>query len=176
VAEPLPGDRLSLDHLVTHPEMIPALAPATRSLLLTQLGALALALAAWEPIVETNSASASDDLGILTTQQLADLWKMEEPAIRALCRSGRLPAKKLGEKAWIISRAELRAWLPKRPVDTGVGVTLTSPHVTRRHPEAPEATRPYTAVVRKASGRIRNHGQPLGERPSRTQQHDEDAS
>src|SRR5437899_2286176 len=57
-------------------------------------------------------SDSSDSFAVLTTRHLAKIWRMPEPKIRELCRTGALPARKLGPKEWVIAASALRDWLP----------------------------------------------------------------
>jgi hypothetical protein len=91
-------------------------------------------------------APADLDCGAFTPKGLAAYWnkiardagaeeEWTEEMVRDRCRSGAIPAKKIGVKNWIIPRATLAAWFadPSRPEPS--------------RPKAP--TQPYKIVVRK---------------------------
>jgi hypothetical protein len=73
-----------------------------------------------------------------TPASLAAHWgePWTEAMIRDRCREGRIPAKKVGKKLWIIPAAALAAWL----------ADPSCPEPPR--PKAP--TQPYKIVVRKS--------------------------
>jgi hypothetical protein len=52
-----------------------------------------------------------DAVAVLTPARLAELWSMPAAKIRDLCRSGRIPARKLGNKEWVVPVAALRVAL-----------------------------------------------------------------
>ena len=93
-----------------------------------------------------------DDVTVITTKHLAALWRMPEAKIRDLCRTGRLPAKKLGSKEWLISVAALREWMPKAMLAREVNLGLSSSYDLRRAPKTPQAARPYSVEVRRPAG------------------------
>jgi Helix-turn-helix domain len=132
--------------------------------------------AEWRARMEAaRQVSAPDSIagGILTTKRLADLWGMPEAKIRALCRAGHLPARKLGPKEWVIPTDALRAWLVTTPLAKDVSPGLTSPpHDTGRGPPAPQATRPYTVVVRRPAGDPQDHGGEVGGGHEGDERHD----
>lgn len=51
---------------------------------------------------------------VLTPARLAEMWRTSPAAVRELCRSGAIPAKKIGPKLWGIPMRELEAWMQKR--------------------------------------------------------------
>jgi hypothetical protein len=50
-------------------------------------------------------------VSVLTPARLAELWGMPVAKIRELCRSGRIPARKLGNKEWVVPVAALHVAL-----------------------------------------------------------------
>lgn len=144
-----------LDEIAAHPERACELSREARAALLTRTAALLAALAA----AETASSGATkvpdaglDDVAVLSTKELAGLWRMPEAKIRGLCRTGRLPAKKLGSKEWIIRVAALRECLPKIPLVENDNLRLSSYCDAGRAPQAPQAAPPYTVEVRRPTG------------------------
>lgn len=107
-------------------------------------------------------ATSGDDVRVLTTKQLAETWGKKEAQIRELCRTGRLPARKLGPKEWVISVLALREWLPKIPLAESISLEITCAHDPHRAPEAPPAARPYTVEVRRPAGRPPDHACEVG--------------
>lgn len=85
-------------------------------------------------------------VAVLTPARLADLWSMPAAKIRELCRTGRIPAKKLGNKEWVVPVAALREWARQGIVD-GAGLRHNADHVSQR--EAAAKVRPHTVVVRR---------------------------
>lgn len=57
------------------------------------------------------------DLGVLTIGGLAKLWGMKDAKIRELCRTGRIPARKLGTKEWVVPIEALREWAQQTIAD-----------------------------------------------------------
>ena len=66
--------------------------------------------------------------------------------IRELCRTGRIPAKKLGNKEWVVPVAALREWARQGIVDE-VGLRHNVDHVGQRGTVA--QVRPHTVEVRR---------------------------
>lgn len=58
-----------------------------------------------------------DTIAVLTIARLSELWSMPAPKIRELCRTGRIPARKLGNKEWVVPVAALREWAQQAIVD-----------------------------------------------------------
>src|SRR5262249_40374471 len=113
-------------------------------------------------LLQAHQPQNSDvSLDVVTTKALAERWRMPEAKIRDLCRTGCLPAKKLGPKEWVISVAGLRAWLP-RALAEQVSPGLISPRDPGRGSQAPQAARPYTVEVRRPARRPQNHGRQVG--------------
>jgi hypothetical protein len=73
----------------------------------------------------------SGDVGVLTTGRLATLWGMKNAKIRELCRAGRIPARKLGTKEWVVPLEGLREWARQALVD-GPGARHNADHVSPR--------------------------------------------
>src|SRR5258706_9011355 len=63
------------------------------------------------------SRDGSAEIGVLTPARLAELWSMPAAKIRELCRTGRIPARKLGPKEWVVPVAALREWARRNPID-----------------------------------------------------------
>lgn len=110
---------------------------------------------------------------VLTTKRLSALWQMPEAKIRDLCRTGRLPAKKLGGKEWVISVAALREWVPKQPLAEDDNLRLSSSHEPRRASQAPHSARPYTVEVRRPVGRPQSLARSDGGGDARDPRHDQ---
>ena len=133
----------TLDIIAADPTKAAALPATMRAVLLAQCAAVVAALAAPMLAAEAVRRSASDfDLGVMTTKQLAETWEMPEAKIRELCRTGLLPAKKLGAKEWVIGMAALRDWLPNIPLASDDSVTLSSRRDPRRGSAAADETAP----------------------------------
>ncbi len=155
----------TLDIIAADPAKAAALPATMRAVLLAQCAAVVAALAAPMLAAEAVRRSASDfDLGVMTTKQLAETWEMPEAKIRELCRTGLLPAKKLGAKEWVIGIAALRDWLPNIPLASDDSVTLSSRRDPRRGPQAPSTGRPFTVEVRRAPRRAQGHRGQVGGR------------
>lgn len=116
-------------------------------------------------------AHGFEDVSILTTKQLADMWGMAEAKLRALCRTGRLPAMKLGGKEWVISVAALREQV-NRGLALAGNVTLPSFREGERRATHPPTARPYTVAVRRPTRRSREDGHPVGIGNSGDERHD----
>jgi len=92
------------------------------------------------------------DIQVLTIDRLADLWGMKPAKVRELCRTGRIPALKLGRKEWAIPIAELRELVRKSRVAEEVPGGYTAIDATDRsqgHQKTPGA---YRVEVRRARG------------------------
>jgi len=87
-----------------------------------------------------------DTIAVLTTARLSELWSMPAPKIRELCRTGRIPARKLGNKEWVVPVAALREWARQGIVDEP-RPGHNAGHVGHRSAAAP--ARPYTIQVRR---------------------------
>jgi len=85
-------------------------------------------------------------VAVLTPARLAALWSMPAAKIRELCRTGRIPAKKLGNKEWVVPVAALREWARQGIVDEP-RPGHNAGHVGRRGAAA--QVRPYTIHVRR---------------------------
>jgi len=155
----------TLDIIAADPTKAAALPATMRAVLLAQCAAVVAALAAPMLAAEAVRRSASDfDLGVMTTKQLAETWEMPEAKIRELCRTGLLPAKKLGAKEWVIGMAALRDWLPNIPLASDDSVTLSSRRDPRRGSQAASAARPFTVEVRRPPRRPQGDGGEVGSR------------
>lgn len=111
-----------------------------------------------------------EDVSILTPKQLAELWGMPEAKIRALCRTGRLPAMKIGAKEWAIPVAALREQI-KRGLAFSGNVALPYSREAEGRATHPPAARPYTIAVRRPARRSREDGHPVGIGDSRDERH-----
>jgi hypothetical protein len=141
-----------LDELHAHPERAATLSPEVRAQLLIQCAGVLVALGAPAVTAAADGAKPSPDgLDVLTTKRLAKLWGMPEGKIRELCRQGKIPARKLGSKEWIVATAALRDWLATRPLDSSLGLPVPSVY----DPEAAGAHPPQAAPV--VAGRARPH-------------------
>src|SRR5436309_1603493 len=90
---------VSLDEIVRDPAKGASLPAITRAGLLAQCAVVMATLAASMVASKDVHKPAQDvSLDVMTTKQLAEMWEMPEAKIRDLCRTGRLPAKKLGTK------------------------------------------------------------------------------
>src|SRR5438876_1735786 len=117
---------VSLDEIARDPAKGASLPAITRAGLLAQCAVVMAALAASMVASKDVHKPAPDvSLDVVTTKQLAEIWLMPEAKIRDLCRTGRLPAKKLGNKEWLISVAGLRELL-KAPIANQVSPGLSS--------------------------------------------------
>lgn len=85
-------------------------------------------------------------VAVLTPARLAELWSMPATKIRELCRTGRIPAKKLGSKEWVVPIAALREWAQQGIVDAA-GLRHNGDHV--RHRGAAVQVRPHTVQLRR---------------------------
>lgn len=86
-------------------------------------------------------------IGVLTTARLAELWEMPAAKIRELCRTGRIPARKLGDKEWVVPVDALREWAKQGIVDVAAprhnpGHADHRGAVARPRPHAVEIRRP----------------------------------
>jgi hypothetical protein len=87
-----------------------------------------------------------DAVAVLTPARLAELWSMPAAKIRELCRTGRIPARKLGNKEWVVPVAALREWARQGIVDEP-RPGHNAGHVGHR--SAVASARPYTIQVRR---------------------------
>jgi len=87
-----------------------------------------------------------DAVAVLTPARLAKLWSMPVAKIRELCRTGRIPARKLGNKEWMVPIAALRGWAQPGIVE-GPGPRHNADHVGHRG--AAVQVRPHTVQVRR---------------------------
>jgi hypothetical protein len=85
-------------------------------------------------------------VAVLTPARLAELWSMPVAKIRELCRTGRIPAKKLGNKEWVVPVAALREWAGQGIVDE-VRLRHNADHVGQRGAVA--QVRLHTVEVRR---------------------------
>ena len=92
------------------------------------------------------SGDGATDIGVLTTARLAELWEMPAAKIRDLCRTGRIPARKLGPKEWAVPVAALRKWAQQGIVE-GVDPRHNPDHAGHRG--AASRVRPYTVELRR---------------------------
>ena len=154
---------VTLEALAAQPAVARTLTAEARAAALTQCAAVLAALAAL-PGGQHKPARRDDAAGleVLTTKALARLWRMPESKIRDLCRTGALPARKLGSKEWVISAAALRDWLPGAGVAGQCSPGLQLLHEPERSPRPPQATRPYAVEVRRPAGRAPSHDRGLG--------------
>lgn len=83
----------------------------------------------------SNHENHDDDIAALTPARLAERWGISEAKARELCRTGQIPARKVGRE-WIVPVAGLRRWV------------LEDGPVPRHDPHP--AVRPYT--IRRAPG------------------------
>lgn len=90
--------------------------------------------------------SGLDAVAVLTPARLAELWSMPAGKIRELCRTGRIPARKLGNKEWVVPVAALREWAGQGIVDTA-GPRHNADHVAHRGAKA--QVRPHKVEVRR---------------------------
>ncbi len=114
-----------LGALLADPSKIGALSSHEAWLLLVQLSALLVPLAARGGAAADDRATKSGvdpDAGLrhFTPRYVARLLSESEGRVREMCRAGTLPAIKWG-KGWRISETELRAWVAER--DRGVLLT-----------------------------------------------------
>jgi len=164
-----------LDEIAARPELARTLTSDARAAVLALCASVLAALAAPpKPGADAGQRVRDGDsrVGVLTTKQLAQLWQMPESKIRELCRSGTLPARKLGAKEWIIVADALRAWLPNAPLADGVSPGLLSPHDPGRGSPAPSAARPYAIEVRRPARRPQDHGREVGGRDEGHERYD----
>src|SRR5438046_6526745 len=155
----------SLDEIARDPAKGASLSAITRAGLLAQCAVVMATLAASMVASKDVHKPAQDvSLDVMTTKQLAEMWEMPEAKIRDLCRTGRLPAKKLGTKEWVIGRDALRDWLPKAPLSPTDSPTLSSHRDPGRGPQAAPAARPFTVEVRRPPRRPQGDGGEVGSR------------
>ena len=50
------------------------------------------------------------DLGLLNTEEAAQFLHYHPEYLRQLARKGKVPAVKIGPRAWVFDREELRKW------------------------------------------------------------------
>jgi helix-turn-helix protein len=147
----------TLDEIAADPAMARKLTPDARAAALMRCASVLAALAA-APVDMDASSESNGSLAVLTTKHLAEMWQMPEAKIRELCRTGSLPARKLGPKEWVICADALRDWLPRAPIAKDVSLRLSPSHESGRRSQTPHAAAPYTVVVRRSAGRSQNQG------------------
>ena len=163
----------TLDTIAADPMKAAYLTATERAALLGQCAGFIAALTA--PMVASAAgepATADSSLHVLTTNALAELWGMPEAKIRELCRTGFLPAKKLGRKEWVVSVDALREWLPRPSQIRNDSFTLSLPRDPGRGPQAPSAARPFTVEVRHRPRRPQSDGGEVGSRDARHERDD----
>jgi hypothetical protein len=134
--DPSALDRLPLDALVALQRQLRVLAADLEKEITARL------LAGFQ------GAGGLGGVAVLTPARLAALWSMPAAKIRELCRTGRIPAKKLGTKEWVVPVAALREWVRQGIVDEA-GPRHNADHVGQRGSAAP--VRPHTVEVRRAA-------------------------
>ena len=87
-----------------------------------------------------------DEVAVLTPARLAELWSMPTAKIRELCRTGRIPARKLGNKEWVVPVAALREWA-RQGIARAAGPRNNADYVSHRR--AAVQIRPHTIQVRR---------------------------
>lgn len=87
-----------------------------------------------------------DAVAVLTPARLAELWSMPTAKIRELCRTGRIPARKLGNKEWVVPVAALREWA-RQGIAHEAGPRNNADYVGHRR--AAVQVRPHTIQVRR---------------------------
>jgi len=93
------------------------------------------------------------DTAVLTVNRLAELWGMKAAKVRELCRTGHIPARKLGKKEWVVPVGALRVWARENPI---------AECVPRNYIQAPGA---YRVEVRRCRGVPAGDGSTLGRGP-----------
>lgn len=165
---------VGLDALAADPSKVEGLPRSALVALYTNVARLeAMLRARLLTLGDGRHAKASDDdVSVLTPEELAKRWRMPEARIRDLCRSGALPARKLGPKEWIISVSALRDWLPKAGVANDISPGLSLRHDPGRGSQAAEAARPYTVAVRRPGRRPQGHRGGVGGGDEGHERHD----
>lgn len=97
-------------------------------------------------LAEPRREGHSGEVGVLTTGRLAAMWGMKDSKIRQLCRSGRIPAKKLGGKEWVVPVDALREWATQGIADA-VGSRHNSAHAG--YEDAQGLARRHTVAIRR---------------------------
>ena len=166
----------TLDHLAADAVNVCALDLDTALELLAAAGRLRENLRVHVLRLMAPSRRPQVTLDVLTTKQVADMWQMPEAKIRELCRSGDLPARKLGATKWVIGADALREWLPKSPVANGISPRLSLPHDPERGSGPSQAPRPYSVVIRRPARRPQDHGRQVGGGHERPERHDGQAA
>lgn len=111
-----------------------------------------------EPVVP------SSPVAVLTPATLGALWGMTPSKIRDLCRTARIPARKLGPKEWIIPVAALKRWARQNPLAPQVTAGYTGPRDTRPGQAAAPQARPYRVEVRRPDRLPSRHAAKMGGR------------
>lgn len=167
---------LTLNDVVEDPKLAEGLSRAALADLLRRARHLVVdlesELTSRDAAASAPDATAGDDVRVLTTKQLADLWGRKEAQIRELCRTRRLPATKLGPKEWVIPVAELRARLRNCALAEGSSLGIPSAHDPNRAPDAPAPPRRYTVEVRRPAGREPHHAREVGDGNAGHERHD----
>lgn len=91
------------------------------------------------------------DVDVLTTGRLATLWGMKNAKIRELCRTGRIPARKLGTKEWVVPLEGLRKWAGQALVE-GPGARHNADNVNPRGTAG--RGRRHTVEIRRPAPRL----------------------
>jgi len=126
--------------------------------LYTEVAALGAAL--WVRIVTQRPAPQPDraEVDVLSVAGLAARWGMTPAKVRELCRSGRIPARKLGPKEWIIPAAELKEWVRQNPRATQGALGYDASRETGPRQGNSLATRPHRVEVRRTARRASGDG------------------
>jgi hypothetical protein len=105
------------------------------------------------------------DTGVLTVNRLAEPWGMKAAKVRELCRTGRVPARKLGKKEWVVPVGALRVWAQENHVAQCGPRNYIPGDATGRDQSLPEVPGAYRVEVRRGRGVLTRDGQTLRGRP-----------
>jgi len=119
---------------------------------------------------KTHPAEATlADTAVLTVNRLAELWGMKAAKVRELCRTGHIPARKLGKKEWVVPVGALRVWARENPVAECVPRNYSPADATRRDQGPAGAPGAYRVKVRRCRGVLTGDGSTLGRGPGATE-------
>jgi hypothetical protein len=121
--------------------------------------------AAQAPCPSPDRAVGIAEADVLTVDRLAKLWGMKPGKVRELCRTGQLPARKLGRE-WVVPLALLAMWVKKPPLAEQVTGGYNDSHEPDAGQSAPPRARPYRVEVRRLGRRASGHGQAVGGWPA----------
>lgn len=163
----------SLDQLVADPTRAQDLPPeVVRDLLARVVGlqTVLLARALSLPLGANSQGEASagadrlpDNLRCFNPRTVAELFGVTEAYVRQLCRTSRLPAKKVG-KYWLIPMGVVRDFARDNGVDYSTSEPLSCSRDSRGGAARPKASGALSVSIRRAPRRSQNHGCQVGGR------------